>query len=136
MSPLLPCSTGSKARSLVSGAGFAVMANDAANREGVYAFLEYASRPAVDAAVAEGLQSFSPIAASNVEIHDPVEREFLPMLDDAIVSLNWLWEPEIDAEIGDQVQALVKGDTQPAAAGKAVQAVAEQLRSSGRSYYP
>ena len=58
------------------------------------------------------------------------------MLDDAIVSLNWLWEPEIDAEIGDQVQALVKGDTQPAAAGKAVQAVAEQLRSSGRSYYP
>ena len=126
----------SKARSLVSWAGFAVPANDAANREGVYAFLEYASRPAVDAAVAEGLQSFSPIAASNVEIHDPVEREFLPMLDDAIVSLNWLWEPEIDAEIGDQVQALVKGDTQPAAAGKAVQAVAEQLRSSGRSYYP
>ena len=33
------------------------------------------------------------------------------MLDDAITSLNWLWEPEIDAEIGNQVQALVKGDT-------------------------
>jgi len=34
------------------------------------------------------------------------------------------------------VQALVKGDTDAAAAGKAIQAVAEELRSSGRSYYP
>jgi hypothetical protein len=50
--------------------------------------------------------------------------------------LNWLWEPEIDTEIGDQVQSLVKGDTQPAAVGAAIEAVAEQLRSSGRSYYP
>ena len=58
------------------------------------------------------------------------------MLDGSITSLNWLWEPEIDAEIGNQVQALVKGDTEPAAVGKAIQAVAEQLRSSGRSYYP
>jgi hypothetical protein len=102
----------------------------------VYAFLDYASRPEVDAAVVAGLQSFSPIPASNVGIHDPVQREFLPMLDDSIVSLNWLWEPEIDAEIASQVQALVKGDTEPAAVGTAIQAVADQLRSSGRSYYP
>ena len=74
--------------------------------------------------------------ASNAAIHDPVAREFLPMFEDAITSLNWLWEPEIDAEIGNQVQALVKGDTDPASVGKAIQAVAEELRSSGRSYYP
>jgi hypothetical protein len=58
------------------------------------------------------------------------------MLDDSITSLNWLWEPEIDSEIGNQVQALVKGDTDAGAAGKAIEAVANQLRSSGRSYYP
>ena len=81
------------------------------DRDSVYAFLEYASRPDVDKAVVEGCQSYSPIAGSNAGIHDPVAREFLPMLDDAITSLNWLWEPEIDAEIGNQVQALVKGDT-------------------------
>ena len=75
-------------------------------------------------------------AASNAAIHDAVAREFLPMFDDAITPLNWLWEPEIDAEIGNQVQALVKGDTDPRPAGKAIQAVAEELRSSGRSYYP
>jgi hypothetical protein len=57
------------------------------------------------------------------------------MLGDSITSLNWLWEPEIDVEIGNQVQALVKGDTEPAAAGAAVEAVANELRSSGRSYY-
>jgi hypothetical protein len=102
----------------------------------VDAFLEYASRPAVDAAVVSDLQSFSPIRDSNVGIHDPVAREFLPLLEESITSLNWLWEPEIDAEIGNQVQALVKGDTEPAAASAAIQAVAEELRSSGRSYYP
>ena len=57
------------------------------------------------------------------------------MFDDAITSLNWLWEPEIDVEISNQVQALVMGDTDPASVGKAVEAVAEELRSSGRSYY-
>ena len=102
----------------------------------MYAFLEYASRPAVDAAVAEGLQSSSPIPASNVGIHDPVAREFLPMLDDSITSLNWLWEPEIAAEIGNQVQALVNGHTDPAAAANAIEAVAVGLRAAGRSYYP
>ena len=58
------------------------------------------------------------------------------MFADAITSLNWLWEPEIDLEISNQVQALVKGDTDPASVGAAIEAVAEGLRSSGRSYYP
>jgi hypothetical protein len=58
------------------------------------------------------------------------------MLDESITSLNWLWEPEVDAEIGNQDQALVKGNTDPAAVGKAIEAVADGLRSSGRSYYP
>jgi ABC-type glycerol-3-phosphate transport system substrate-binding protein len=125
-----------RARSIVSWAGFALPAKAAASRDSVYAFVEYASRPEVDAAVVAGLQTYSPIAASNVGIHDPVAREFLPMFDDALTSLNWLWEPEIDAEIGDQVQALVKGATDPASVGKAIEGVAQELRSSGRSYYP
>ncbi len=125
-----------KARSIIAWSGFALPAKAAASRDEVYAFLEYASRPEVDAAVVQGLQSFSPIAGSNVGIDDPVEREFLPMLDDSITSLNWLWEPEIDTEIGNQVQALVRGDTDAGAAGKAVESVANDLRSSGRSYYP
>ena len=62
-------------------------------------------------------------------------REFLPMFGDAIPSLNWLWEPEIDAEMSSQVQALVKGDTDATSVGKAIEAVAQDLRSSGRSYY-
>jgi ABC-type glycerol-3-phosphate transport system substrate-binding protein len=123
------------AHSLLSWAGFAIPAKAAASRDSVDAFLEYASRPAVDGAVTESLQSFSPIPESNVGIHDPVAREFLPMLDDSITSLNWLWEPEIDAEMSNQIHALVKGDTDPASAGKAVEAVAQELRSSGRSYY-
>lgn len=135
VAPLPLVDGASKAHSILAWAGFAMPSKAAASRDSVYAFLEYASRPAVDAAVVEGLQSFSPIVESNVGIHDPVEREFLPMLDDSITSLNWLWEPEIDAEIGNQVQALVKGDTDPAAAGKAIEAVADGLRSSGRSYY-
>jgi len=57
------------------------------------------------------------------------------MFADAITPLNWLWEPEIEAEMDDQVQALVKGDTDPASAGKAIEAVAHELRSSGRGYY-
>ena len=68
------------------GRGFALPAKAAASRDSVYAFLEYASRPEVDAAVVEGLQAYSPIAASNAGIHDPVAREFLPMFDDAITS--------------------------------------------------
>ena len=135
VAPLPLVERATTAHSILAWAGFALPADDAMNRDGVYAFLEYASRPDVDAAVVEGLQSYSPISASNVGIHDPVAREFLPMFDDAITSLNWLWEPEIDEEIGNQVQALVKGDTDPASVGKAVEAVAQALRSSGRGYY-
>ena len=101
-----------------------------------YAFLEYASRPEVDRPSSRACRSTRPSPASNVAIDDPVAQEFLPMFEDAITPLDWLWEPEITAEIDSQVQALVKGDTDPAAVGKAVQAVAEGLRSSGRSYYP
>jgi ABC-type glycerol-3-phosphate transport system substrate-binding protein len=136
VAPLPLVDGASKAYPLLSWAGFALPAGATAGALNVDAFLEYASRPDVDGAVVAGLQSYSPIAASNTRIDDPVAREFLPMFDDAITSLNWLWEPEIDAEIGDQVQALVKGTTDPVSAGRAVQAVAQQLRSSGRSYYP
>jgi hypothetical protein len=90
----------------------------------------------VDRALVEGLQSYSPIAESNGAIEDEVAQEFLPMFDDAITPLDWLWEPEITAELDSQVQALVRGDADPAAVGSAVQAVAQELRDSGRSYYP
>ncbi len=125
----------STARSTLSWGGIAMPAKAAASRDSVYAFLEYASRPEVDMSVVEGLQAYSPIAASNAAIHDTVAREFLPMLGNAIPSLNWLWEPEIDTEMSNQVQALVKGDTDPASVGQAIEAVADELRSSGRSYY-
>ena len=125
----------SKAHSILSWGGVAMPARSAGNRDSVDAFLEYASRPEVDQAVVEGLQSYSPIPESNVAIHNAVAREFLPMFDDAITPLNWLWEPEIEAEVNNQVQALVKGDTDPASVGKAIEAVAEELRSSGRGYY-
>ena len=136
VAPLPLVDGATKARSLVAWAGFAIPAKAAGSADGVDAFLEYASRPAVDAAVVEGIQSFSPIPGRTSGSTTPSHGEFLPMLDDSITSLNWLWEPEIDAEIGSQVQALVKGDTDPAAVGKAIQAVADGLRSSGRSYYP
>jgi raffinose/stachyose/melibiose transport system substrate-binding protein len=122
-------------RPILAWAGFALPAAASRPRDAVYAFLEYASRPEVDRAVTAGSQSYSPIAASNDTITDPVAREFLPLFDDAISPIDWLWEPEITAEIDSQVQALVKGATDAAAAGRAVQAVASDLRKSGRSYY-
>jgi hypothetical protein len=71
-----------------------------------------------------------------VAISDELAREFLPMFDDAITPFDWLWEPEITAELDSQVQGLVRGDTEPAAAAAAVAAVADDLRASGRSYVP
>jgi arabinogalactan oligomer / maltooligosaccharide transport system substrate-binding protein len=124
-----------RARSILAWGGFAIPAGANPSIDAVEAFLEFASRPEVDVAVVEGLQSYSPIEQSNSAIHDLVAREFLPMLSDAITPLNWLWEPEIDTEIGNQVQALVKGDTDAASVGRAIEAVADDLRSSGRSYY-
>ena len=108
----------------------------ARRRDAAYAFLEYASRPEVDREITAGTQTYSPIPESNATIANAVAREFLPLFDDAISPLDWLWEPEITAEIDSQVQALVKGTTDPSSAGGAVQAVAADLRSNGRSYYP
>ena len=131
-----PSSTAHReARPILAWAGFALPAKAAASRDSVYAFLEYASRPEVDRRSSRASRSTRRSPDRMSEIHNAVAREFLPMLEDAITSLNWLWEPEIDAEIGNQVQALVKGDTDPASAGEAIQAVAEGLRASGRSYY-
>ncbi len=135
VAPLPLVDRASTARSILAWGGFALPATAAVSRDSVYAFLEYASRPEVDRAVTEGLQAYSPLPESNAGIHDQVAREFLPMLEGAITPLNWLWEPEIETEMDNQVQALVKGDTDAASVGKAVEAVAEDLRASGRSYY-
>jgi ABC-type glycerol-3-phosphate transport system substrate-binding protein len=122
-------------RPILAWGGYALPAESTASRDAVFAFLEYASRPEVDRAVVEGTQAYSPIAESNVAIENEVAREFLPMFEDAITPLDWLWEPEITAEMDAQVQALVRGDTDPLAAGRAIEAVAEELRSSGRGYF-
>ena len=123
-------------RPILAWTGIGLPAEAGASRENVHAFLEYASRPEVDREVVVGLQSYSPIPESNVAIENEVAQEFLPMFDDAITPLDWLWEPEITAELDSQVQALVRGDADPASVGSAVQAVAQELRDSGRSYYP
>jgi ABC-type glycerol-3-phosphate transport system substrate-binding protein len=126
----------SRPRPILAWSGVALPADPGPSRVCVYAFLEYASSPDVDAEIVRGLQVYSSIAESNVGIEDEVAREFLPMFDDAITPLDWIWEPEITAELDSQVQALVRGDTDPVAAGRAVQAVASELRESGRSYHP
>jgi len=122
-------------RPILAWTGFAFPEKASPARDIVYDFLEYASRPEIDREVTAGSQNYSPIAASNDAIADPVAREFLPLFDDAISPIDWLWEPEITAEIDSQVQALVKGTVDAAAAGGAVQRVAEDLRRAGRSYY-
>lgn len=122
-------------RPILAWGGFALPTDAARPRDAVYAFLEYASRPDVDREVTKGTQNYSPIAASNEAIEHPVAREFLPLFEDAISPLDWLWEPEITAEIDSQVQALVKGVTDGTSAGRAVQMVADDLRETGRSYY-
>ncbi len=126
----------SKPRPILSWGGIALPAAAAASRDSVYAFLDYASQPDVDRSIVAGLQVYSPIAASNVAITNEVAQEFLPMFEDAITPLDWLWEPEITAEIDSQVQGLVKGATDPRSAAQAVEAVAQGLHASGRSYYP
>ena len=72
--------------------------------------------------------------ASNEAIENPIAREFLPLFADA-TPIDWLWEPEMTAEIDSQVQGLVKGTADAHSAGRAVQAVAVDLRAKGRSYY-
>ena len=123
-------------RPIAASAGFGIPAGASGDRRLVYEFLEYASRPEVDTEVVAGAQLYSPILESNAAIRDPLAQEFVPLFEDAISPLDWLWEPEITAEIDSQVQALVKGETDATASAGAVQAVAEELRSSGRSYVP
>ena len=123
----------SRPRPILAWTGFGLPAA-ATDRDDVYAFLEYASRPDVDQAIVEGLQAFSPLAGSNDAIADPIAQEFLPMFDDAILPLDWLWEPDITAVIDEQVQALVGARTDARSAAAAVQAVADELRRSGRGY--
>ena len=123
-------------RPILAWGGFALPTTVVRSRDAAYAFLEYASRPEIDREVTAGLQTYSPIAESNDTIADPIAREFLPFFEDTITPLDWLWEPEITAELDSQVQALLKGATEPTAASRSVQAVAEVLRSTGRSYYP
>ena len=125
-----------RSRPILAWAGIGIPAASAPTSDTIRAFLEYASQPEVDRAVVEGLQAFSPIAESNAAISDELAREFLPMFDDAITPLDWLWEPEITAELDSQVQGLVRGDVEPAAAAAAVAVVADELRASGRSYVP
>lgn len=123
-------------RPLLAWGGFALPAESARSRDSVYAFLEYASRPDVDAAVVRSAQVYSPIPESNAGLENAIAQEFLPMFSDAITPFDWLWEPEITAEVDSQVQAIVRGDTEAAAGAKAIQSVAEELRRTGRSYYP
>jgi ABC-type glycerol-3-phosphate transport system substrate-binding protein len=123
-------------RPILAWGGFALPFTVKRSRDTVYTFLEYASRPDVDREVTAGSQNFSPLQASNEAIDNPIAREFLPLFEDAISPIDWLWEPEITAEIDNQVQGLVMGTTDAAAAGRAVQSVADELRASGRSYYP
>lgn len=108
----------SRPRPILAWTGFALPAATTRSRADVLAFLKYASQPEVDKAVVSDLQVYSPIAASNVAIRDAVAQEFLPMFEDAITPMDWLWEPEITAELDNQVQALVKGDAGPTSAAR------------------
>jgi ABC-type glycerol-3-phosphate transport system substrate-binding protein len=125
-----------RSRPILAWTGIGIPAASAPRSDTIGAFLEYASEPEIDRAVVEGLQAYSPIAESNAAVSDELAREFLPMFDDAITPFDWLWEPEITAELDSQVQGLVRGDVEPAAAAAAVAAVADDLRASGRSYVP
>ena len=125
-----------RARPILAWAGFALPSRAVRSRDAAYAFLEYGSRPDIDREVTAGSQNYSPMDASNEAIENPIAREFLPLFADAISPIDWLWEPEITAEIDSQVQGLVKGTVDALSAGRAVQAVALDLRAKGRSYYP
>ena len=123
-----------KAQPLIAFNSYAIAAASK-HKEAAVRWLTYAADPAADAQLAENLQAFSPMPASNTGIKDPIAREVAPWFKDGIVPLDWLWEPEVTTEIQNQVQALVKGDAQPTAAGDAVQAKADGLRREGRSYF-
>ena len=86
VAPLPLVDGASKAHSILAWAGFALPAKVAASRDSVYAFLEYASRPEVDASRRRGSPGL--LADRRVECRDPRRgaREFLPMFEDAITS--------------------------------------------------
>ncbi|MBV9323586.1 MAG: extracellular solute-binding protein [Chloroflexi bacterium] len=126
--------TAQKAHPIIAFNGYAI-AEVSSNKDTALRWLKYVADPAVDAQLVEKLQAFSPMPASNSAIKDPIAREVAPWFADGIVPLDWLWEPEVTTEIQNQVQGLVKGDTQPQAAADAVQARADALRREGRSYY-
>jgi raffinose/stachyose/melibiose transport system substrate-binding protein len=123
-----------KAQPLIAFNAYAIAA-ESKNKDAAVKWLIYAADPVVDAQLAEKLQAFSPMPASNSGITDPVARELAPWFKDGIAPLNWFWEPEITTEIENQVQALIKGEAQPKAVADAVQAKADQLRREGRSYF-
>jgi len=123
-----------KAQPMIAFNSYAIAAASK-NKEAAIRWLTYTADPVVDAQLVEKLQAFSSMPASNSGIKDPISREVAPWFKDGIVPLDWLWEPEVTTEIQNQVQALVKGDTPPAAAADAVQARADALRREGRSYY-
>jgi raffinose/stachyose/melibiose transport system substrate-binding protein len=126
--------TAQKAQPIVAFNGYAIAAGSK-YKDAALRWLNYAADPAVDAQLVDTLQAFSPMPASNSGIKDPIAREVAPWFTDGIVPLDWLWEPEVTTEIQNQVQGLVKGDTQPQAAADAVQARADAVRREGRSYY-
>ncbi|MDQ3809043.1 MAG: extracellular solute-binding protein [Chloroflexota bacterium] len=123
-----------KAQPLIAFNSYAIAASSK-NKDAAVRWLTYAADPAVDAQLAAKLQAFSPMPASNSGITDPIAREVASWFADGIMPLDWLWEPEVTTEIQNQVQALVKGEAQPTAAGNAVQAKADALRREGRSYF-
>jgi raffinose/stachyose/melibiose transport system substrate-binding protein len=123
-----------KAQPIIAFNAYAIVAASK-NKDAAVRWLTHVADPAVDAQLTDTLQTFSPLPASNSAITDPIAREIAPWFKDGIVPLDWLWEPEVTTEIQNQVQALVKGDATPKAAGDAVQAKADALRREGRSYF-
>jgi len=126
--------SGQKAQPLIAFTGYGISAASK-NKDAAVKFLTYVTDPAVDASLVNKVQQFSPLTASNAGIKDPIAKEVAPFFKDGVPPLDWLWEPEVTTEIQNQVQALVKGDAQPQAAGDAVQAKADELRKAGRSYF-
>ncbi len=101
----------------------------------VEAFLRYAGSEEVDESVVKETQQFSPLESSNDVVKDPLAQQLLPFFPDAIPPLDWLWEPEITVAIGEQGIAVVNGRATATEAGQAVQAVADELRASGGSFF-
>jgi raffinose/stachyose/melibiose transport system substrate-binding protein len=123
-----------KAQPLIAFSTYAIPAASK-NKDAAVKWLTYASDASVDSQLVDKIQAFSPNSSSNSGIKDPIYKEVAPWFKDGIAPLDWLWEPEVTTEIQNQVQALVKGEAQPQAAGDAVQAKAEELRREGRSYF-